>query len=85
MPYEARGVFGRIAAELETFIRDLHAYPRWRYGLEYLRPDLRRRAKRLLKRSPRPTACESSVEARADGRRRDSVLGRNPGLSLALT
>jgi len=43
----------RIAAELETFIKDLHAYPRWRYGLEHLRPDLRRRAKRLLKRSPR--------------------------------
>lgn len=42
-----------VAAELEGFVRARHAYAPWRYQLEKLRPDVRQRAKRFLKRSTR--------------------------------
>ena len=42
-----------VAAELEAFIRRHDVYPAWRYALEKLRPDLRRRVKQALKRTKR--------------------------------
>lgn len=43
----------RVAAELDAFVRARHVYPAWRYALDRLRPDLRGRIKRALKRTPR--------------------------------
>ena len=43
----------KVAAELEAFVRQLHAHPDWRYALERLRPNLRQRVKRILKRTRR--------------------------------
>jgi hypothetical protein len=53
--FEFREVFQlseqNVADELAAFIRSDGAYPAWRYALETLRPNLRQRAKRILKRS----------------------------------
>jgi hypothetical protein len=43
----------RVAADLEAFIRRYRGYPEWRYALDRLRPDLRTRVKRALKRTKR--------------------------------
>lgn len=43
----------KVAADLEGFVRAQQAYGGWRYALDRLRPDLRRRVKRALKRSTR--------------------------------
>ena len=44
---------GRVAEELAAFIRRYSVYPNWRYAAERLRPNLRQRAKRALKRTTR--------------------------------
>jgi hypothetical protein len=43
----------KIAAELDAFVRRHRPYPAWRYALEHLRPDVRRRVKRALTRTRR--------------------------------
>jgi hypothetical protein len=42
-----------VAAELEAFVRTHRPYPAWRYRLERLRPDLRKRVKRALQSTTR--------------------------------
>jgi SAM-dependent methyltransferase len=43
----------KVAQELESFARQHYRYPAWRYALERLRPDLRARTKKALKRTKR--------------------------------
>lgn len=44
---------GRVAQELAAFIRRHDVHPDWRYAAERLRPNLRQRTKRALKRTTR--------------------------------
>ena len=43
----------KVSDELETFVRRYYRHPTWRYALDRLRPNLRARAKRALKRTTR--------------------------------
>lgn len=43
----------KVAAELESFVRRHRPYPEWRYVADRLRPNVKARAKRALKRTRR--------------------------------
>jgi Methyltransferase domain len=54
----------RVAEELAAFIRRHGVYPAWRYAAERLRPNLRQRVKRALKRTTRFRALADRVLGR---------------------
>lgn len=54
----------RVAEELDAFVRRHGVYAQWRYVVDRLRPNLRQRAKRLLKRTTRFRAVADRILGR---------------------